>query len=250
MAKKPKIRITSRGALLVVDLEAADRLWTGMPAREVVDGIRAATLAPRAPSRPAPFPAEEKKTKGLDVALAAFTTKKLLEKPLAEGLRAKRALGRPWRWFSPAPDAKEEMRTDERVLRWAEIARVPDLSFDEILAISSAVEREMVGASEVKEAFARWGSKEFAAAATTLPDADLAEGLREAWDGDLAPLLAASGFDEEPELLAAVTARFHDVRDALAFAAAERFAVIPFLREPFDAWLAERARARAASRSR
>lgn len=246
---KKSVKITSRGALLVVDLEAVDRVWTGMPAREVIDGIRAGTLAPRTPSKSPPFPPAEKKLVGLDVALASFTTKGFLDKPLAEGLVAKRALGIPWRWFSPAPEAREETRTDERLLTWAEIARVPDLSFDEILAISSAVEREMVGASEVKEAFARWSSREFAAVATTLPDVELAARLREAWDGDLAPLLAALGYDEEPELLAAVIARFHQVRAAIAFATTERYPVVPFLREPFDAWLAERARARAATRS-
>lgn len=241
MAKK--VKITSRGALLAVDLDAADRAWSQLPAREVITGIRSGALAPRAPSSPPPFPPAEKKTAGLDVALGALTTKKMMERPLADGLKAKRSLGIPWKWLSRAPDSKEEMRTDERLLRWAEISRVADLTADEILAITSAVEREMIGASEVRTAFARWGTPEFAAKVAALPDADLADALQEAW-GDLAPLLAALGYDEEPELLAGVGARLRDVRALLAFASAEKYAVLPFLREPWDAWLAQRASAR------
>ena len=246
MAKKAKIKITSRGALLVVDRESVDRAWTALPAREVIDGLRAGKLAPRPPSRPPPAPPAEKKTTGLDVALSSFTTKKALDRPLAAGLRAKRALGIPWRWLSRAPDVKEEMRTDERLLRWAEIARVPDITADEILAITSAVDREMVGASEVKQAFARWATPEFAARAGALDQGSLSEALVEAWD-DLAPLLAALGYDEEPELIAAVGVRLAQVKAVLAFAASERYAVIPFLRGPWEEWLGERARARAAA---
>lgn len=242
MAKKPKI--TTRGALLAVDVDAVDRVWTSLPAKDVIAGIRGGTLSPRPPSSgAAPFPPAEKKTAGLDVALAALTTKKTMDRPLAEGLKAKRALGIPWRWLSRAPDVKEEMRTDERLLRWAEISRVAEITADEILAVTSAVEREMVGASEVKAAFARWSTPEFAAKAAALAEAALADALVDAWD-DLAPLLAALGYDEEPEMLAAIAARLRDVKALLAFAAAERYSVLPFLREPWDAWLQERAAAR------
>lgn len=244
MAKKSKLKITTRGALLVVDREAVDRAWAALPAKDVIGGLRAGTLAPRAPSRAPPAPPAEKKTTGLDVALAAFTTKKALDRPLAEGLRAKRALGIPWRWLSRAPDVKEEMRTDERLLRWAEIARVPEITADEILALTSAVEREMVGASEVKSAFARWATAEFAAKVAALDAASLRDALTEAWD-DLAPLLAALGYDEEPELIAAIAARLAVVKATLSFAATEGYVVIPFLRGPWEEWLAERARARA-----
>lgn len=241
MAKK--IKITTRGALLVLDREAVDRAWTTLPAREVIDGFRAGTLAPREPSRTPPAPPADKKNAGLDIALAAFTTTKALDRPLVEGLRAKRALGAPWRWFSRAPDVKEEMRTDERLLRWAEIARVPDITADEILALTSAIEREMVGASEVKQAFARWATPGFAQRAAALDVGALPEALTEAWD-DLSPLLAALGFDEEPELIDAIGARLTAVKATLAFAAAEGYAVIPFLRGPWEEWLGERARAR------
>lgn len=244
MAKKSK-KITSRGALLVVDLEAADRAWSALPAREVIEGLRAGTLAPRAPASPPPAPPGEKRTKGLDVALAAFSMKKLLDRPLAENLRAKRALGAPWRWFSRAPDEKEEMRTDDRLLGWAEVSRVEDLSADEVLAITSAVEREMVGAAEVKDAFGRWGTKEFAAKLAALRDEDIGAALGEAWGGDLAPLLAALGHDDEESLLAAVRTRIGELRAALAFAAAERYAVLPRLEERWSELLASRAAARA-----
>lgn len=245
MAKKSTPKITTRGALLVVDREAVDRAWAALPAREVIDGLRAGTLAPRQPSRPPPAPPAEKTTAGLDIALAAFTTKKALDRPLVEGLRAKRALGIPWRWLSRAPDVKEEMRTDERLLRWAEIARVTDITADEILALTSAAEREMVGAAEVKPAFARWSTPDFAARVAALDVGSLPNALTEAWD-DLAPLLAALGYDEESELIAAVGARLTEVKAVLAFAAAERYAVIPFLRGPWEEWLAERAKRRAA----
>ena len=243
MAKKPKI--TTRGALLVVDLEAVDRAWGVLPAREVVDGLRTGALAPRPPRHEPPMPPAEKKTQGLDVALAGFTSRKLLDRPIAEGLRAKRALGAPWRWFARVPDEKEERRADERLLRWAEIARVPELTADEILAVTSAVEREMIGASEVKVAFGRWGSPEFAARIERLADADVPAALSEAWSNDLAPLLAALGYDEEEELFAAVRARVTQVRALHAFAKAEGYPVIPYLKDRWDELLAERARSRA-----
>lgn len=242
--KKSK-RITSRGALLVLDLEAVDRVWNVLPAKQVLEGLRAGTLVPRPPLSAPPAPSAEKRTKGLDVALAAFGMKRLLDRPLAENLRTKRALGFPWKWLSRAPDAKEEMRTDDRLLRWAEVCRVPDLTADEVLAISSAVEHEMIGAAEVKDAFARWGAPEFAANLDALAEGDVAAALDEAWDGDLAPLLAALGYDDEAALLAAVQARITEVRAALRFASVERYAVLPYLEERWGELLAGRAAARA-----
>lgn len=245
MAKKPKI--ATRGALIVLDLAAVDCVWSGMPAREAVEGIRTGSLAPRIPSRPAPAPAAERPARGLDVALAAFTSRALQDCTLAESLRAKRALGIPWRWLTHVPDAREEARTDERLLRWAEVGRVADLTADEILAVTSAAEREMAGAAEVKAAFARWATPAFAEKLAELRDEDVPAALVEAWD-DTAPLLALLGHDDEAELFAAVGARVSEVRAMLAFAKAEGLDVLPFLRGPFDELLAARAAARASHR--
>ena len=238
-----KLKITSRGALLVVDVAAVDRVWSGMSARDAIEGIRAGTLAPRTPSRAPPAPPGEKKLTGLDVALRQCAMKKLADRPLTENLRAKRALGIPWRWLSRAPDRDEERRIDDRLVRWAEIARVHDLTADEILAITSAAERTMIGAAEVKDAFARWGTPAFGDAILALRDDEVPEILVDAW-GDAAPLLAVMGFDEEDELWAAIRRRLDEVRAAITFAREERLAVLPWLKERWNDFLDTRAAAR------
>ena len=233
-------RITSRGALLAVDVAAVDRLWMSVPAREAIAAVTktrdAATNVPGVP--------EPAVSTGLDAALRAFTTKKTLERPLVEALRSRRAIGIPWKWLSKPPSIREEARADERMLRWAEATRLPDISTGDVIVVSSAVERTMIGATDVKDAFSRWGTEAFASALESTPD-DAREILLDAWD-DAAPLLAVTGQDDEEALWALARARLTDIRSFVRFARTGSLAILPWSPEIFPAFLEGRAVRRAA----
>ena len=149
-------RITSRGALVVADIALVDRLWSAVPSREAIAMV---TKPPPAGPADAPGAREPFDATGLDVALSALTRKKTLDLPLAQALAAKRALGIPWRWLTAIPGAKEEARADERLLRWAEVTRLPDFGSSDVIVVASAVEGAMVGATEYHEACQRFGSQ-------------------------------------------------------------------------------------------
>src|SRR3954468_16273592 len=160
-------RITSRGALLAVDVAAVDRLWKDVPAEEAINAVQreARVVTSAIPGTPEPV-----SSSGLDQALRAFTTKKTLGVPLREALRSRRSAGIPWRWISKPPARRDETRADERMLRWAEVTRLPDISAGDIIVVSSAVEKTMIGATDVKDAFSRWGTDAFATALERTPD--------------------------------------------------------------------------------
>src|SRR5437764_820455 len=98
-----------------------------MPASDAIAKVADGSLAP-APPAGVPGARVAHETKGLDVALRGLTVKKLLDRPLVENLRAKRALKAPWRWLTAIPDAKEEQRIDDRLHKLAEWTRLADLT--------------------------------------------------------------------------------------------------------------------------
>lgn len=235
-------RISSRGALAVTDLALVDRLWTAMPAAEAIALVaRPAPIArPEAvPGEPAPID-----TKGLEVALEAFTTRRTLARPLAEALASKRATGIPWRWLTSIPSERDETRADERLLRWAEVTRVPEIDAGDVVLVTSAVERTMIGATEANEAFARWSSDAFVRSLEDTPD-DLSEILLEAWDAP-EPLMALVGVDEPDELWRLAAERVGAVREVARFARERSLALVPESPETLPAFLRARAAARAA----
>jgi hypothetical protein len=245
MAARSK-RITSRGALLVVDVSLVDRVWSAMPASGALEIVRNPSAARPTDASPVPGVPEPADAAGLDVALRAFTSKKLFDRPLDENLRAKRALGIPWKWITAIPNARDEARADERLLRWAEVTRVPGLSAGDVMVIGSCVEGAMVGAGELNDSFARFGTDAFADSllAMSLGAGDVQARLAAAWDGDLAPLLAMAGVDDEPELATMAATRLQEIRDVIAFARRAGLSVLPSNEALWSGRLASRAAAR------
>lgn len=234
-------RITHRGALLAVDLALVDRVWTGMPAREAIALV----------TRPAPIPQpaavpgtpEPPVLIGLDAALGAFVQSKTLDLPLASALRAKRALGIPWRWITSIPGGREETRADERLMHWAETTRLPEISTGDVIVVSSAVERTMIGASEVRDAFSRWSTVAFTSALESIAPEDVTGILLDAWD-DAAPLMAVAGVDDEEALWILARTRLAEVLAFTRFARANSLALLPWTEEIGASFLRERAAAR------
>ncbi len=243
-ARRPAL--LAKGSLRVVDLESVDRAWRTEPVSALLRRLSEKAPLARPIAGPVPGRPAAAELAGLDVAVESLSRRSLRGRPLAENLRALRGRGAPWRWFSRTPDERDETAVDDRLIRWAEVTRLPELTPDEILAVASAVEGTMIGASEVREAFERWGSDRFAGALESTSDEAAADALRRAWDDDLAPLLQALGFDEEGELMAAVGARLREVRELVRFARAHGLAVVPWTKDRWPRVLADRARARAA----
>lgn len=242
--KVPGVRDNfGHGQLLVVDLARVDRAWTGVPALETIERVRSGTFAPAIegplPGEPSPFDAT-----GLDVALTELASKKLLGHPLAESLRLRRAARGISKWFSAAPATTDEQRVDERLLRLAEVTRLRDLTADEVMAVTSVVEQQMIGSKEVRTAFERWGEPAFADALGLVNEADLAPRVIEAWDST-APLMSAMSIDDEGELLLRLGSLIVRVRDVISLARDRGLAVIPWTKETGNAWLQRRAGLRA-----
>ena len=234
-------RITQRGALLAVDLALVDRVWIGMPARDAIALVtRPAAIRPPAALPGTPEPAV---LAGLDAALAAFAQPKTLDLPLASALRAKRALGIPWRWITSIPGDRDETRADERLMRWAEATRLPEISTGDVIVVSSAVERTMIGASEVRDAFSRWSNPAFTSALETIAADEVVEILVEAWD-DAAPLMAVAGVDDEESLWNLARTRLAEVLEFTRFARDNSLALLPWTEEIGASFLRERAAAR------
>ncbi len=234
-------RITQRGALLAVDLALIDRVWTGMPARDAIALVT--RPAPITQSTAMPGTPEPAVSTGLDAALAAFAQPKTLDLPLASALRAKRALGIPWRWITSIPGERDETRADERLLRWAEATRLPEISTGDVIVVSSAVERTMIGASEVRDAFSRWSAPAFTRALETLADGDVTAILVDAWD-DAAPLMAVTGVDDEESLWNLARTRLAEVREFARFARDNSLSLLPWTEEIAASFLRDRAAAR------
>lgn len=242
--KVPGVRDNfGHGHLLVVDLARVDRAWTDVPAMETIERVRNGTFAPAIdPPLPGqPLPADPT---GLDVALAELATKKLLGHPLAEALRMRRNARGLSKWFSSPPESKDEQRADERLLRLAEATRLPGLTADEVMAVTSVVERQMVGSKEVRAAFERWREPAFADALLALKTGELPARVDDAWDGP-APLMAAMSIDDEPALFARLGALVASVREVVAFARDRGLALVPWTKETGSAWLQRRADLRA-----
>lgn len=234
-------RITQRGALLAVDLALVDRVWTGMPARDAIALVTRPAPIPRSAAMPGtPEPAV---LTGLDATLAAFAQSKTLDLPLASALRAKRALGIPWRWLTSIPGDRDETRADERLMRWAEATRLPEISTGDVIVVSSAVERTMIGASEVRDAFSRWSTAAFTSALEAIAADDVTEILIEAWD-DAEPLMAVAGVDDEESLWNLARTRLSEVRTFARFARENSLALIPWTEEIGASFLRGRAAAR------
>ena len=181
--------------------------------------------------------------KGLDYMLSSLTLAKLSEKPLAENLRARRALGIPWKWMTPPPDDRTETRVDERLLRLAEVAVLPDLAADDVIAVTSLARRDMVGAKEVREAFDSWAEASFPESLESVDEAEIDAIVEEAW-GAPEPLMAAIGVDDEAELHAALVKKLSAVREIARLARSRGAALLPWTKEKAAEWLAARARAR------
>ena len=242
--KVPGVRDNfGHGQLLVVDLTRVDRAWTEVPALEIIERVRSGTFAPAiegsVPGEPSVFDAT-----GLDLALAELASKKLLGHPLAESLRLRRAARGLSKWFSSPPESKDEQRADERLLRLAEVTRLRDLTADEVMAVTSVVERQMVGSKEVRTAFERWSEPSFADALLAVNAGDLVTRVHDAWDST-APLMAAMSIDDEEELFLRLGSLIVRVRDVVSFARERGFAVIPWTKETGSAWLQRRAGLRA-----
>lgn len=242
-ADRPAIFIG--GALLAVDVGWVDRLWSEMPAREVLEGIAGRSLRPKQPTSDTPGETQEADFTGLDVAVRAFTSKKHLDRPLVENVQAKRALGVPWKWFAYVPDPAEERRLDSRLLKIAEVTRVPSLSAADILAVTSVVEQDMVGADEAPQAFARWSSSEFAERLekTSTERTHVERTLMEAW-GSSEPLLAALEVEDENALWDNVHDTLERVIALTRFARDQSLKIVPRTKTHWKQWLQERSQQR------
>jgi hypothetical protein len=222
-----------KGALVALDLATVDRIWTELPAGEALDGLARGTLF------------EGKDGKAAVAALRPMIVGRTIARPLVENLAAKRSLGIPWRWITRIPSLEDEAAADDKLLRLAEAKRLGDLTAEEIMAIGSAAEREMVGASEVPAALGRLGDRASIPKLEALTNpATIAPALHEAWD-DLTPLLVAMGLEDEAEIVAAVTKRVGPLLELLRLAADRGLVVLPWSREGWPSFLRERAAARA-----
>lgn len=235
--------IFTGGSLRFVNLGFVDQIWHEMPAGEVLSGLGQGTLMPPKPTQPIPAQPQTKTVEGLHVALGAMTLRKCLDQPLTQNLAAKRELAIPWKWFSHIPDLRDETRADDRLIQMAEVTRIPTLTAAEIMAVSSVVNRRMVGADDVKQDFLTWGSDRFQELLIDAKDSDVSAVIQDTW-GDLVPLLAALELESEGELVATVNDTLTTLRATVIFARKNTMDVIPYTKESWQQMLKGRAQNR------